>query len=66
METLEIFVARMARKCPRLADVAIAGLRGYAIAGDYLRFRVERGDKSIDDAESEQEIVIEGDIRMYK
>lgn len=66
MEPLETFVKRMARTCPRLADVAIAGPRGYVVAGDYLSFRVDRGRKSTDDGDSEQEIVVEGDIRMYK
>lgn len=66
METLEPFVERLARKCPQLMQVSIAGLRGYAVADNYLSFHVDRREKEEDDGDSEQEIVIESDIRMYK
>lgn len=66
MEPLEAFVKELARRCPQLMHVAIAGPRGYEIAENHLVFHVDRREKEENDEESEEEIVIESDIRMYK
>lgn len=68
-EALWGFVEQMAKKCPRLEDVAIAGPEGYVIADYYLKFQVERTEKegnSEGEGESEEEVVVSRDLRMYK
>lgn len=68
-EALSVFVERMARKCPRLEAVAIAGPEGYEISGYYLKFQVERTEKRGNgegEGESEEEVTVSRDLRMYK
>lgn len=61
------FVEQMARKCPLLERVQIAGPEGHDFADYYLKFQVQRTEKrgNGEGEGEEEELTISRDPRVY-